>query len=283
MFSRLSGLLALAFAGFCWAAGDPPVPPLSGAIVDRTGTLSAAELRSIDAELSAFSARRGSQIAVLIVPSTQPESIEQFSIRVADAWKIGRKTLDDGVILVIAKDERTLRLEVGYGLEGPIPDLIAKRVINETITPHFRNGDFAGGIRAGTATLMKLIEGEKLPPPASVPSQSGAMAISDLLVPLIFAVGIGSMLMKFFGKLTGAGMAGTGFGLIAGWMLGSFLLGLLAAALAFVISLISGASGGAFHSGGRGGGFGSGGFGGGGGGFSGGGGGFGGGGASGRW
>jgi uncharacterized protein len=285
MFSRLTGLLVLAFAGmpgFAAAAADTvPVPPLTGAIVDRSGTLSAQDLRSIDAELQAFAARRGSQVAVLLVPSTKPESIEQFSLRVAEAWKIGRAKVDDGVILVVAKEDRALRLEVGYGLEGAIPDAVAKRVISETIAPHFRNGDFAGGIRDGTATLMKLIEGEKLPAPAYAAPASAAPDIGDLFVPLIIAAAAGAMLMKAFGKLPGAGMAGAGFGLVAWWIMGSLLIALAAAFIGFLFALLNGASGGRHFGGGwGGGGWGGGGSGGG---FSGGGGGFGGGGASGRW
>ena len=115
--------------------------------------------------MAAFEAKKGSQIAVLIVPTTQPEDIAQFGIRVAEAWKIGRKNVDDGVILIVAKEDRKLRLEVGYGLEGAIPDAIAKRVIAETITPFFKKGDYAGGIDAGVTQLMQLIEGETLPEP----------------------------------------------------------------------------------------------------------------------
>lgn len=287
MFARLFGLLTLALAGsvgFSAAAlaDEVPVPPLSGAIVDRSGTLAAQDLRSIDAELRAFAARRGSQIAVLLVPSTKPETIEQFSLRVAEAWKIGRAKIDDGVILVVAKEDRALRLEVGYGLEGVIPDAVAKRVISETIAPRFRSGDFAAGIREGTATLMKLIEGEKLPAPAFAASASGAPGVGDLFAPLIIAAVVGSMLMSAFGKLPGAAMAGAGFGVVAWWMMGSFLIALAAAFIGFLFALLSGSSG--SRQGGSGGwGGGSWGGGGPGGGFGGGGGSFGGGGASGRW
>ena len=286
MFSRLIGLLALAFAGsagFAAAADDVPVPALTGAIVDRTGTLSAQDLRSIDADLRAFAARRGSQVAVLLVPSTKPESIEQYSLRVAEAWKIGRAKVDDGVILVVAKEDRALRLEVGYGLEGAIPDAIAKRVISETIAPHFRNGNFAGGIREGTATLIKLIEGEKLPAPAFAAPPSGAPGIGDLFIPLIIAIVVGGMLKGRFGKLLGAAMVGAGFGGLAWGFNGSLMVALAAAIIGFLFTLASGSSGGGGGGGswrdGSSGGFGGGSSGG----FGGGGGGFGGGGASGRW
>src|SRR4051812_29275603 len=152
------------FTGF--ASAQVPVPPLTGAVVDTTGTLTADQQRNLDSELRAFSDQRGSQIAVLIVPTTQPEQIEQFGIRVAEAWKIGRKKIDDGAIVIVAKNDRTVRIEVGYGLEGVIPDAVAKRIVDERIVPRFRNGDFYGGIKDATDTLMKLVQGEKLPEPA---------------------------------------------------------------------------------------------------------------------
>src|SRR6185369_15895257 len=136
-------------------------------VTDLTGTLSAGQKNELDSRIAAFESRRGSQIAVLMLPSTKPEEIEQYSIRVAEAWKIGRKKVDDGLILIVAKDDRRLRVEVGYGLEGAIPDSVAKRVIDERITPRFRAGDFYGGVRDGVDQLIKLAEGEKLPPPAA--------------------------------------------------------------------------------------------------------------------
>ena len=143
-----------------------PVPPLKGRVTDLTGTLTAAaDRQTLERSLAAFEARKGSQIAVLMVPSTQPEAIEQYAIRVADQWKVGRKKVDDGLILVVAKNDHKLRIEVGYGLEGAIPDIVAKRVIREAMAPHFVEGDFYGGLRAGTEQLMKLVDGEKLPPP----------------------------------------------------------------------------------------------------------------------
>src|SRR5215470_1366331 len=154
---------ALAFA--LSAAAEVAVPPLRAHVTDLTGTLSAAEVQTLDARLRDFERAKGSQIAVLMLPSTQPETIEQYSIRVAEAWKIGRAKVDDGVILVIAKNDRKLRIEVGRGLEGAIPDAIAKRIVSDVIAPHFKSGDFYGGVSAGTDALMKLIEGEPLPAP----------------------------------------------------------------------------------------------------------------------
>src|SRR6266849_5770201 len=168
MFKRWFGIIAagVLLAGSL-AYGEVAVPPLKAHVTDLTGTLSASQFRDLDSRLADFERDKGSQIAVLMLPSTEPETIEQYSIRVADAWKIGRARIDDGVILVVAKNDRKLRVEVGRGLEGAIPDAIAKRVIAEVIAPHFKANDFYGGIVAGTGALMKLIEGEDLPAPRS--------------------------------------------------------------------------------------------------------------------
>src|SRR6201999_2602547 len=154
------------------AFADVAVPPLSGRVVDQTGTLSSDTIASLTQTLKDLQARKGSQIAVLIVPTTAPETIEQFSIRVAEAWKIGRKKIDDGALLVVAKDDRKLRIEVGYGLEGALPDVTARRIIDEIIVPHFRTGDFAGGISAGVDRIIRIIDGEPLPKPAPEVSHS---------------------------------------------------------------------------------------------------------------
>src|SRR3954470_1498957 len=160
----------------CWAfaaMADVAVPPLTGRVVDRTATLSGSDIASLDRTLKDFEARKGSQVAVLIVPTTQPETIEQYSLRVAEAWKIGRKKIDDGAILVVAKDDRKLRIEVGYGLEGALTDVIAKRIIDEVITPKFRSGDFAGGIIDGVNRIVRVVDGEPLPAPAQRQRNSG--------------------------------------------------------------------------------------------------------------
>ena len=154
--------------GMCWAvaaAADVAVPPLSGRVVDTTGTLSSGDIAAQSQRLLDFQKRKGSQIAVLIVPTTAPETIEQYSIRAAETWKIGRKKIDDGALLVVAKNDRRLRIEVGYGLEGVITDVTSKRIIDEDITPKFRGGDFAGGISAGINRMIGLVNGEKLPTP----------------------------------------------------------------------------------------------------------------------
>ena len=277
----------------CWAfpaSADVAVPQLTGRVVDRTGTLSSSDIAALSQKLSDFEARKGSQIAVLIVPTTDPESIEQFSIRVAEAWKIGRKKVDDGAILVVAKNDRHLRIEVGYGLEGALTDVTSRRIIDEVITPKFRDGDFAGGISAGAERMMRVIDGEPLP----VPSRSVNFANLDDIGPLapvvLFAsLVVGGFLRALLGRLLGSVATGGAIGLVALLILGSGALALLAGIIGFVLSFIAdlfpastGSSrGGSWSSGSSSGGWSSGSSSGGS--FSGGGGSFGGGGASGSW
>ncbi|MBN8745544.1 MAG: YgcG family protein [Thiomonas arsenitoxydans] len=281
----LAALLLCGLGTLVWAA-LAPVPALTAPVTDLTGTLTAEQTATLDQELRAFATRKGSQIAILMVPSTAPEAIEQYSIRVAEAWKLGRKAQDDGVLLLVAKDDRAMRIEVGYGLEGAIPDAIAKRIIAEVITPQFKQGDYFGGLQAGVQQLMKLIDGEQLPPPQAVApgaDRSSAQEIGFMV--LIGAVVLGSVLRSVLGRTVGAGLSGLIAGGVGWWLVGSVLLGLTFGALAF-LAVFSGIRMGGGPGGLGGGGFG-GGFGGGNdrgsGGFSGGGGGFGGGGASGRW
>jgi len=264
------------------------VPPLTARVTDLTGTLSPSQRDALEQELRAFETRKGSQIAVLIVPTTQPEAIEQYSLRVAETWKLGRKGIDDGALLLVAKDDRALRIEVGYGLEGVIPDAVANRVIDEIIVPFFKQGDFYGGIQAGVSRLTRLVDGEPLPPPqARDRSWSG---IADLLPVAFIAVMIGGgFLGSLLGRLVGAAVSGGIVGIVFWITIGSLLGALAAGVVVFLFTLAIGGSGGrggrgdfggwsGGYSSGSGGGWSSGG-----GGFSGGGGGFGGGGASGRW
>src|SRR5712672_2594 len=178
--------------GMCWtfaAAADVAVPPLSERVVDQTGTLSSGDIASLTQTLQSLEARKGSQVAVLIVPTTAPETIEQYSLRVAEAWKIGRKKIDDGALLVVAKDDRKLRIEVGYGLEGALTDVTAKRIIDEVITPKFRSGDFAGGISAGVDRIIRVVDGEPLPTPVQRRQDTGLLSQLDPFNPfLIVAV-----------------------------------------------------------------------------------------------
>jgi uncharacterized protein len=278
--------LAIALAG-ALAFADVPVPPLKGRVTDLTGTLTPSQVRALESSLAEFEQRKGSQIAVLMLPTTQPETIEQYSIRVADAWKVGRGRVDDGVIVVVAKNDRQVRIEVGRGLEGPIPDVIASRIIREIITPRFKAGDFYGGLSEATQALMKRIDGEPLPAP-----RQGARPVDEkyhglfVLLLVVAALG-GGILSRLFGR--GGGAIGTGgvVGLIAWAITGILVVGVIAAMIGFLFAAFAGGGGVRRGWGGWGGGLGSGGWGGGGGfgggGFSGGGGGFSGGGASGSW
>jgi uncharacterized protein len=277
------GLSFCSLFGFSLAVqAEVAVPPLTGHVIDQTATLSLSELSQLEKTLIAFEAKKGSQIAVLILPTTKPEAIEQYSIRVAEAWKLGRARVDDGVILIVAKNDRTMRIEVGYGLEGALTDYTAKRIITEVITPKFKQGEFNAGITAGVEQIIRVIEGETLPAPEQSDSKSNKGGNQFFPLMLFIAFAAGGIFRSIFGKLLGSAVAGGVVGFFAWLFLGTLGLAFLVALLAFLFTLFGSGGGG----GGRGGwGGGSGGFGGGsfGGGFSGGGGGFGGGGASGRW
>src|SRR3954468_11228628 len=216
-----AGIIALLM---CWAfaaLAEVAVPPLTGRVADRTGTLSSRDIAYLTQTLKNLETRNGGQVAVLIVPTTQPEPIEQYSIRVAEAWKIGRKKIDDGAILVVAKDDRKLRIEVGYGLEGALTDVTAKRIIDEVITPKFRSGDFAGGISDGVNRILRGIDGEPLPAPAQRQQNSGAFSDIDpfnpfLIVAVIFAGGIlRGVLGRLFGSLATGGLVAALFWFVA--------------------------------------------------------------------
>ena len=268
------GISLLLLFMMVWAQVE--IPELSHRVTDLTATLSDQQATALENRLAAFEAKKGSQIAVLIVPTTQPEDIAQFGIRVAEAWKIGRKNVDDGVILIVAKEDRKLRLEVGYGLEGAIPDAIAKRVIAETITPFLKKGDFAGGIDAGVTQLMQLIEGETLPTPDNVPStQLNEGAFMFILFGGLIA---GFVLSAMMGRVMGGMLAGLGTGAVVALFFGLSFAVVLIGLMVFFIVGVRHSGGGGWSSGGGGLGGGSGGSWGGGGGGS-----FGGGGASGSW
>lgn len=270
-------LLAIALWWSALAGAQVPVPPLSGRVVDQTSTLSAEQQASLSQTLQAFETRKGSQLAVLIVPTTAPEPIEQFALRVAEQWKIGRKKVDDGAILVVAKEDRTLRIEVGYGLEGALNDATSKRIISDVIVSRFKQQDFAGGIAAGVDQIIRVVDGEPLPAPQERPDQGANDVQQFAPVAIILALGLGSILRAWLGRLPGALVTG---GVVAGvtwFMAGALSLALAAGVMSLVFTLAGGmgllaAMGGRGHRGYGGGG-----------GFGGGGGGFGGGGASGRW
>ncbi|MGQ0443231.1 MAG: TPM domain-containing protein [Methylophilaceae bacterium] len=258
------------------------VPELSARVTDLTQTLSQTEQAILEAKLQTFEQIKGSQIAVLIVPSTQPEDIAQYSIRVVEKWKLGRDKVDDGVLVLVAKDDHKMRIEVGYGLEGTIPDIYTKRIISENIAPKFKQGDFAGGLNEGVDKLISLIDGEALPEP-SKPVDSG-LVIENMLPLLLFGglisgLFLRSMLGTFLGSVANGGLIGSVVFLLGLSILGAAVL----AIIGFFITMMLGGRG-INGYGGRPSGYG-GGFGGLGGGdiFSSGGGGFGGGGASGDW
>jgi uncharacterized protein len=272
-------LLALLLCGA--AQAEVAVPPLTHRVTDLTATLDAGQTQTLEARLAEFENNKGAQLAVLIVPTTQPESIEQFGIRVVEAWKLGRKGVDDGALLLVAKDDRTLRIEVGYGLEGVLNDATAHRIIDEVIVPRFKRGDFYAGIESGLAAMMQVVNGEPLPPPKRA-AASGKFDIETLLfVAFGLVIVVGSMLRALLGRFPAAVLMGGALGVLAWLMVAPLLIALFVGLMAFVFVLLGGGRGfGGYGGGGFGGG--SGGFGGGGG-FSGGGGGFGGGGASGSW
>jgi uncharacterized protein len=283
-FCSLGAVLILLFAAL--ARADVAVPAYSARVIDLTGTLSGGAVASLESKLAELESQKGSQIAVLIVPTTQPEEIEQYGIRVADAWKTGRKNVDDGAILLVAKNDRRVRIEVGKGLEGAMPDAIANRIIDENITPRFKAGDFDGGVEAGVDKMIAVVNGEPLPPPDQKWEHTGGLSgiFPVLLVVVVIASGVlRAVLGRVLGSLATGGIAG-----VLTWMLSHLIPTSAAAAfIGFLFALLAGGAtrGWTAGGGGWGAGFGAGlGGGRGGGGFSGGGGGgFSGGGASGSW
>jgi uncharacterized protein len=272
-----------------------PVPDLKAPVTDLTGTLTPDQATALEAKLRAFEQAQGSQVVVLVVPTTQPEEIEQYSIRVAEQWRIGRKSIDDGAIVVVAIDDRRVRIEVGYGLEGALPDATANRIIQLDIVPQFKRGDYYGGINTGVDRIMRVIEGEPLPEPElRTPAQQIPGLFTLLPFLFIFALVGGSIFRRLFGRVGGALATGGLVGILTWLLVSIFGIAFAAGIIAFLFSL-GGGMGGGPRGGGSGwysrrhgsgwgypGGFGGGG-GGFGGGFGGGGGSFGGGGASGGW
>lgn len=287
--ARFVAIYTMLLLASCMAISQPalaellPVPALKARVTDLTQTLTPTERDALDAKLAAFEENKGSQIAVLLVPTTQPEDIAQYSIRVVEQWKIGREKSDDGVLVLVAKNDRKLRIEVGRGLEGAIPDLYAKRIVSDVIGPKFKRGDFAGGLDAGVDSLIGLVDGEALPAPVN--SAASGIDIGNILPILLFGGLItGLILRSIFGTFLGSAFNG---GLIGGVII---LLGLALSAavvfgiIAFFFTMMMGSRGLGGYSGGMGGGYGGGGWSGGGSSSWGGGGGsFGGGGASGDW
>lgn len=274
-------------------AAEVPVPALSGRIVDQAGVLSLEQRQALSRKLEAFEQAKGSQVAVLVVPTTGGEAIEDFATRVTDQWKLGRAGVDDGVLLLVAMQERRMRIQTGRGVQGTLTDALSKRIIAERMTPLFRAGDFAGGIAVGVDSILAAVSGESLPPPSKSGSSASSSLNSDLNQVMFLAfmlVPVGALVLRaVLGRFLGGVAAGVITGGVVAFALGSFLVGLLAGALAFFFTFAveanrvmssRGRSGWGGSSSGWGGGSG---WGGSGGGFSGGGGGFDGGGASGSW
>ena len=294
-------LAATAWAGLAagaWAQDLLPVPTLTARVIDQTQTLAEPERADLEAKLAAFEQRKGSQMVVLMVPTTQPEDIASYANRVGNAWKIGRKDVGDGILVIVAKNDRKMRIEVAKTLEGAVPDLAAIRIIDEEMKPRFRNNDFAGGLNAAVARLIGLVDGEALPAPSSGSDESAGDGIDweNLAIFLFVGVFVAAPIVRsVVGKKLGSVVMGGGIGVIAFFITTSIVIAVLAGMAALMVSLFSAVAASApGRRGGGGGGFGGWGGGGGGGwssgdssssgGFSSGGGGdFGGGGASGDW
>ena len=246
----LAWLLLLGPGGGIAAAQDAQaVPALSARVVDKTGTLSAAQIGALDEKLKALEVEKGSQLVVLLVPTTAPEDIASYANRVANTWKIGRRAVGDGVLLIVAKDDRKLRIEVSKSLEGAIPDLAARRIIDNTITPRFKQGDFSGGVDAGVVQIVARVKGEALPEPA--PPQrtvAGSMAqfeLTDLLVFAVFALPIAAAVArKIFGRKLGALATGAAVGALGLVFTASVVIAVAAGLIAMLFSLFAGSSSG---------------------------------------
>jgi uncharacterized protein len=242
-------LILLCLLPILAAAEEVAVPALSAHVTDLTGTLTAEQRSTLEARLQALETQKGSQIAVLLVPTTQPETIEEYSIRVVDQWKLGRKKVDDGVLLLIAKSDRKLRIEVGYGLEGALPDAIAKHIIAEDITPHLKQGDFYGGIVAGITRIDAVIQGEALPPPRQTGNDNAP--IESYLPFLIFGALIsGAILRRILGTLPGAVVNGGLIGMATMVLGGGVMFAIIFGIVAFFFALIKGGRSGGFGGGG---------------------------------
>ncbi len=212
------------------------IPELTTRVTDLTGTLNAQEQAALESKLAAFEAKKGSQIAVLIVPTTEPEVIEQYSIRVAQKWQLGREKTDDGVLVLIAKNDRKMRIEVGYGLEGAIPDVYAKRIVSDIMRPRFKQGDLYGGIDASVDTLISIVDGEALP----APQQQGQIAGAENLLPLFLfgTIFLSLFLTGFLGRFLGSTATGGIVGTTAMSMLASTPAGIAVGIAAFAGSLM---------------------------------------------
>ncbi|TFY98374.1 TPM domain-containing protein [Ramlibacter humi] len=244
---RFIALLAatLLWVAGAWAQSVQPVPELTARVIDRTGTLDDIQRTGLEQKLQAFEQRKGTQIAMLLVATTQPEDIASYANRVANAWKIGRRQVGDGVLVVVAKNDRKVRIEVAKTLEGAIPDLAAKQVIDDAMTPRFRQGDFAGGLNAAADQLIARIDGEPLPAPAQRQQRNTAgFDYFDLAIFLFFAVPIaGTVLRGIFGGKLGPLITGGGTGMLALFATSSAFIAAIAGFIGLVLALLSGGRG----------------------------------------
>lgn len=215
------------------------VPPLQPHLVDETSTLDASQHQALKAQLAAIEQQHGAQVVVLMVADTAPEDIASFSNRVANTWKMGRREVGDGVLIVIAKDARRMRIEVAKALEGAIPDIAAARIIDEAMKPRFREGDFAGGIQAAIEQLGALIAGEELPPPESTHSNHDDLDWTDLAVFLFFGVVLaGPVARSMLGQGLGSMLMGAGAGWLSFLATSSMLLSIAAGLAALIYTWV---------------------------------------------
>ncbi len=294
----LVALLTWGLGAAAWAQDVQPVPALSARVVDTVGLLQPADRAALERKLADFEAQAGPQIVLLLVATTQPEDIASYAQRVADTWKIGRRQIGDGLLLVVARDDRKVRIEVAKALEGAVPDLAARQIIGQALSPAFKRGDYAAGLNAGVDGLIARVRGEGLPAPAPTAAGRGgdAEGFDWQTMAMFFFVGVpvvGGVLSSMLGRKLGAAATASGAGALAWWLSTSLLVAGLAGGVALLLvgvlglgsalgrgrgghgggpPIIWGGGGGGFGGGGGGGGF-----------SSGGGGDFGGGGASGDW
>ena len=242
----LLSLLA-AGIGLAGAQGVQPVPPLTAHIIDQTRTLDPIQVKGLEDKLMAFEQAKGTQIAILMIGTTQPEDIASYANRVGNAWKIGRKGIGDGVLVVVAKDDRKVRIEVAKTLEGAIPDLAAQRIIDSAMTPNFRKGDFATGLHGAVDQLIARINGEALPEPQRAPARaSGGPGIDWMNLAIFLFIGVsvaGGVLRAMLGRKLGSAVTGVGTGAIAFFLTSSLVIGAVAAVVALLFLLLSGGGG----------------------------------------
>ncbi len=233
-------LLPGLWAGGAQAQDLQPIPALTARVIDSTGTLDAAQKQALDAKLEAFEKAKGSQVVVLMVPTTQPEDITDYTQRVGDLWKIGRKDVGDGLLLVVAKNDRKVRIAPAKALEGAVPDLAARQIIDRAITPRFRENDFAGGLNTAADQLIARISGENLPLPDETRTSNRGFQWADLAIFLFFAVPIGSAILRgIVGRKLGAVVMGIAVAALAFWITKGVALSIVAGAVAVILSFVS--------------------------------------------